>query len=185
VWPCCSQCVVSACLGSENSRFSSFAFLFRNNCSTHTTHCNMALQRYGISTLFGLAALLFLSTTTRAQVTGTVTINLFPDYDTASAEVRDCLYLPGHKDVAYSMGCPTDTVYNYCYCPTGTAGLWTASSAITGCLTAWYSQTGALEVATAVSIYNAYCTKALALATTTGSSFCSSPTASKGCSSGS
>lgn len=115
--------------------------------------------------LFLLTVLFWLQhlTTVQSQATGLVTISDRKDFVDAGTPVKECLWLPGHRDVAYSIGCPTQTVYNFCFCPTNYAALSTVSSALTGCLTYWYSQTGALAVQTAVSIYNSYCTQALGL----------------------
>lgn len=123
--------------------------------------------RSAASALLLLAPLALLPSTAWAQATGLVTINQLPAYSTAGEDIQECLWEPGHQDLAYTIGCQTDSVYNICYCPTGSAGLSTVSSAITGCLTYWYSQSGALQVQTAVSVYNEYCTQALLLATTT------------------
>ncbi|KAN0082003.1 hypothetical protein V8E54_003301 [Elaphomyces granulatus] len=90
---------------------------------------------------------------------GIVTIEDLSAFSAQPTDVQLCLWEPGHKDVASTVGCPTP-VANTCYCPTGIVQQAAVLSAITGCMTYWYSVTGGIKVAAATSVYNEYCQNA-------------------------
>ena len=90
---------------------------------------------------------------------GIVTIEDLSAYSAQPTDVQLCLWEPGQDDVAGTVGCPTP-VANTCYCPTGIVQQAAVLSAITGCMTYWYSVTGGINVAAATSVYNEYCQNA-------------------------
>jgi hypothetical protein len=90
----------------------------------------------------------------------TVTIEELSAYNTQPTDVQECLWEPGHRDVASTVGCPSP-IANSCYCPTGIVQQAAILSAITGCMTYWYSATGGLDVAAATSVYSEYCQNAV------------------------
>lgn len=115
---------------------------------------------YGICSTISSLLLVFLTLPSTWGQASTVTINQISAYYAQPTDVQDCLWDPGHHDIAYSIPCPSP-VYDVCYCPAGTAQLSSVLSAITGCLTYWYSNAGALDAASATSVYSEYCQDAV------------------------
>jgi hypothetical protein len=92
----------------------------------------------GVPAILQIAAIVAsLSAPTQAQVTGTVTVDQLPDLYAVPDDVKSCIWQPGHKDVAYAMGCNTQTVYKVCFCPTASAAQVSASRTIAECMTYW------------------------------------------------
>lgn len=121
---------------------------------------NMSLLILNIRGIFLLLVFLFLFFPSTQGQGPTVTIEQLPAYGSQPIDVQECLWEPGHKDVASTVGCPMP-VLNACYCPTGIVQQAAILSAITGCMTYWYSATGGIDVAAATSVYSQYCQNAV------------------------
>lgn len=115
---------------------------------------------FGIRSISVLLLSIFLLLPSTCNGQGdTVTIEELSAFNVQPTDVQLCLWEPGHKDVASTVGCPTP-VGNTCYCPTGIVQQAAILSAITGCMTNWYSATGGIDVAAATSVYSQYCRNA-------------------------
>ena len=111
-----------------------------------------------------LVFVLFLLPLIYSQATGpeaTVSIVGFPPYPTQAAQVRSCLW-DEEDDLAHTLDCASPT-NNACYCPTGLVQQASVLSCLTGCMTYWYDNVAALDITSAVSVYQAYCSGAVGL----------------------